>query len=213
MSLPPLIEKNQRDWLFKTTLLLSKQPERDACLLGFFFGSAATTIQINRIMLKDVLHKYGRLNSEFQINGSDHIVYLESKLLRELTTNYLKFRVENKVCLGDNPDQFLGLDPDEPLFISYQNKGFSIVRKQSAKGVDTFTCDALNRHIKQLMKQAGIEQPSVLSGRRTFAVNLQRLGYDFAHIHALLNNKSVETTKRLLTTDPVSMGEIAKQAF
>lgn len=213
MALPPLIEKKQRDWLFEVTKGLSKQPDRDLCLLAWFFGSAMQTIQINRVILRDILHKSGRFNSEFKIRGTENTFYLESQLLRELTTNYLKFRVENKICLGNDPDKFLGLDPDEPLFISYQNKGFSIVRKRSDKGVDSFTCDALNRHVKQLMKQAGIEQASVLSGRRTYAVNLQRLGYDFAHIHALLNNKSVETTKRLLTSDPVSMGEIAKKAF
>lgn len=216
MALPVLIEKPQREWLFKVTKELSAQPERDVCLLAWFFGSAMQTIQINRVLVRDLVHKSGRLNSEFKIKDSDHIFYLESKLLRELTTNYLKFRVKNKICLGNNPDQFMGLDADEPLFISYQNKehkGFSMVRKRSKKGVDSFTCDALNRHVKQLMKRAGIENPSILSGRRTFAVNLHRKGFDIAHIHHILNNKTLETTKKLLTTDPVDMSQIAKQAF
>lgn len=220
MALPELIEKPQRDWLFEVTRELSTQPERDLCLLAWFFGSAMQTIQINRVLVRDVLHKSGRLNTKFTIKGSDHTFYLESKLLRNLTTDYLKFRVKNKICLGDNPDQFMGLDENDSLFISYQNKskikeykGFSIVRKTSKKGVDSFTCDALNRHIKGLMKKAGIENPSILSGRRAYAVALHRNGFDIAHIHYLLANKSLDTTKKLLTSDPVNMGEIAKQAF
>lgn len=88
------------------------------------------------------------------------------------------------------------------LFYSYQNKPFSIVRKQTLTGNDTFWCDALNRHIKTLLKNTGIESPSVLSGRRAFAVALRRLGYDVAHIHYMLGNKTLETTQKLLTTDP-----------
>ncbi|MGI2140441.1 hypothetical protein [Shewanella baltica] len=65
MGLPQLIEKSQRDWLFRVTKLNSKQPERDQCLLAFFFGSACTTLEINRVQLKDVLNKSGRLNRSY----------------------------------------------------------------------------------------------------------------------------------------------------
>ncbi|MCS6162401.1 hypothetical protein [Shewanella baltica] len=64
-----------------------------------------------------------------------------------------------------------------------------------------------------ILKNAGVESPSVLSGRRAFAVELHRQGYDVAHIHYLLGNKTLETTQKLLTTDPISMGAIAANAF
>lgn len=213
MALPPLIEKPQRDWLFKVTKQNSKQPERDVCLLAYFFGTACTTLQINRIQLKDVLHKSGKLNNEFIIKDTDRIFYLKSQLLRELTQSYIKHRVTNKVCMGDNPDQYQGLDPDEALFISYQNKPFSITKKLTKRKNVTYACDALNRHIKTLLANAGIKNPSILSGRRTYAVTLHRLGYDVAHIHRLLGNKTLETTQKILTTDPVDMGDIAAKAF
>ncbi len=66
--------------------------------------------------------------------------------------------------------------------------------------------------IETLLKNAGIEQPSVLSGRRAFAVELHRLGYDVAHILHMLGNRTLETTQKLLTTDPVSMWAIAANA-
>lgn len=69
MALPPIIEKSQRDWLFKVTNELSKQPERDCCLLAFFLGTQCSTLEINRIQVKDILHKSGSLNKKFLIRG------------------------------------------------------------------------------------------------------------------------------------------------
>lgn len=213
MALPQLIEKQQRDWLFKVTRQNSKQPERDQCLLAFFFGSACTTLEINRIQLKDVLNKSGRLNRSYTVRGVEREFYLSNPRLCEFLNQYLAYRVKNRIGLGDNPDQYRGLDPDNALFYSYQNKPFSIVRKQTPAGSDSYSCDALNRHIKTLLNNAGIESPSVLSGRRAFAVALHRQGYDVAHIHYMLGNKTLETTQKLLTTDPISMGAIAANAF
>lgn len=219
MPLPPLIEQSQQKWLFKVTRELSAQPERDVCLLSFLFGTPATSLEINRIQLVDVLHKSGRLNKMFIIrggssfNGDDRPIYLKNKKLSDALEDYLQYRASRNICLGDEPDRYRGLDPDDYLFITNKGAGFSVLKKETQKGNPSYSCDALNRHLKLLMKKSGIENPSILSGRRTFAVNLRRKGYDVAHIHHLLGNKSLETTTKLLTTDPVDMGEIAAQAF
>ncbi|MBV7300244.1 site-specific integrase [Enterovibrio paralichthyis] len=213
MALPTLIEKKSRDWLFKVTAQNSTQPERDLCLLAFFFGSACTSLELNRIQIRDVVLKSGKLAKSFVVRGYEREIFLSNARLCGYLSDYLQYRVKNKICLGNHPDLYLGLDPDEGLFISRQNKPFSIVRKKTKAGADSYTCDALNRHIKTLLRNAGIESPSVLSGRRTYAVTLHRKGFDVAHIHYLLGNKSLETTERLLTTDPVSMSAIAANAF
>lgn len=44
-------------------------------------------------------------------------------------------------------------------------------------------------------------------------MTLKRKGFDVAHIHHLLGNKSLETTNKLLTSDPIDMGAIAAEAF
>ncbi len=67
--------------------------------------------------------------------------------------------------------------------------------------------------IKRLLADSGIEQPSILSGRRTFAVRLKRLGVDTPTIHLMLGNKTLETTLRLIETDTASMLAIADMAF
>lgn len=219
MALPPLIENSNKDWLFKVTEKDSMQPERDLCLLGFFLGTACTTLEINRIQLGDVIHKSGTISPEFTIrgeksfNGEDRVIYLKNSELRQLTRDYIEYRLKKHIGMGNHPDHYLGLDPDEPLFFTNKGSGFSIVSKTTKKGSISYSCDALNRHLKLLMKNAGIEEPSILSGRRTFAVMLKRKGYDAAHIHHLLGNKALETTMRLLTSDPVDMGRIAADAF
>ncbi|MDF4642009.1 MULTISPECIES: hypothetical protein [Vibrio harveyi group] len=67
--------------------------------------------------------------------------------------------------------------------------------------------------IKRLLADAGIEQPSILSGRRTFAVRLKRHGVDTPTIHLMLGNKTLETTLRQIETDTVCMVAIADMAF
>jgi len=219
MPLPHLIEPSEREWLFKVTKETSSDPVRDVCLLGYFLATPCITLEINRIQLRDVLHKSGKLNKQFPIrgtasyNGEDRLIYLKNKRLVEFTKSYIQHRVKNNIGMGDNPDQYLGLDPDEALFYTSKGSGFSVVAKKTAKGSPTYSCDALNRHLKLLMNRAGIECPSVLSGRRTFAVMLKRKGFDVAHIHHLLGNKSLKTTTKLLTTDPLDMGAIAAEAF
>lgn len=88
-----------------------------------------------------------------------------------------------------------------------------IKRRATERGNTTYHCNALNNHIKRLLSDAGIEQPSILSGRRTFAVRLKRHGVDVPTIHLMLGNKTLETTLRLIETDTVSMLAIADMAF
>jgi site-specific recombinase XerD len=214
MALPEYIGKTQRDWLFNVTKTISQNPERDSCLLAFFFGTQCSTLEINRMQLKDVLNKSGNLNKKFLIRGKqdyhndDRYYYLANKKVNNFIEKYLNHRVKNKICLGNNPDQYRGLEPDDAFFISYQNKGYSLIRKG-----DKYKCDALNRHIKTLLKQSGIESPSILSGRRTFALNLHRQGCDIAHIMHMLGDRTVETTKKLIETDKADMAAISANAF
>lgn len=212
MALPPLITPKDRKWLFKVTEETSTQPKRDLCLLGYFLGTAMSTLEINRLQLKDVLHKSGKLNKKFAVrttNFEERDIYLTNKLLCELTCKYLDYRAKKKIGLGDNPDQYLGLDPDEALFFTNQGKGFSVSVRKTVNGSPSYSCVALNTHMRMLMQKAGIENPSVLSGRRTFATTLKNKGVDISYIHKFLGNKCIETTKSMLSRDPIDMGDIA----
>lgn len=225
MGLPAFINQSEKDWIFKVTKETSVQPERDLCLLALFFGTPMTTLEINRIQIQDVLHRSGKLCREFVIrgnvsfNGDERHVFLKNAKVRKYLSAYLDHRIKEKILLGNHPDYFLSLDPDSPLFCTNKGRGepgwrgFSIAKRDTNKGSVSYTCDALNRHLKQLLSKAGVQEPSILSGRRTFAVVLKRKGFDTAHIHHLLGNKSLETTEKLLDTDPVDMEYIASEGF
>jgi site-specific recombinase XerD len=58
-----------------------------------------------------------------------------------------------------------------------------------------------------------IEGASANSARRSLAVKLHRKGYDLVHIAKLLGHKSVSTTKRLVTQDPVRLADIVARAI
>lgn len=219
MALPHFVDPNEKEWLYKSTGHTSLNPVRDLCLLHFFFLTPCTTLEINRIQVRDVLFKPGTIKRDFNIrgslafNGKERTIYLTNKKLREHIKNYVDYRIKHKIGLGDHPDLFGGLDPDEPLFFTNKNTGFSIVKKTSKKDTVSYHSDALNRHVKDLMRKGGIESPSILSGRRTFAVMLKRKGIDISYIHYLLGNKSLKTTQKLFISDPVDMAAIAAGVY
>jgi site-specific recombinase XerD len=71
----------------------------------------------------------------------------------------------------------------------------------------------LSAYISRLHENAGIEGGSAQSARRRLAVKLHRKGYDLVHIAALLGHKSISTTKRLATQDPVRLADIVARAI
>lgn len=215
MALPPIVEKPQRERLLKITRANSKMPERDVCLFYFFFTTGLTTLQINRIQIGDVLKKNGKLTDSFPVRGDDEgrTGYLSNKELCKALTAYLEYLSNKMYRPGPHPDYYLGLDPDDALFITDKYKPYGICKKKTDAGNISYSSDALNRAYKRMMTEAGIEDASILSGRRTFATELRRMGVDVATIHKMLNNKQLSTTQKLLRSDTVNMGKILSDAF
>lgn len=209
MALPPIIEDKDKAWLFKV-ITQSPEPELNACLMGFFLGSGMTTLELCRIQVSDIVKKNGDLTKSFTIKGEvSRDFYLSNIKLQNLIQNYIDKRFKD----GDHPDLYNGFDEVEPFFKRSNGDHFKIKRRTTDKGNTSFHCNALNNHIKRLLADAGIEQPSILSGRRTFAVRLKRHGVDVPTIHLMLGNKTLDTTLRLIETDTVSMLKIANMAF
>ncbi len=209
MPLPTLIEDRERAWLFKT-LTQSADPKLNACLIGFWLGSGMTTLELCRLQIKDVLAQSGQLTKSFVVRGEiERDFYLCNTRLLKLIKEYISVRPKD----GDHPDQFCGFSPDEPFFKRKNGNAFKIKRRVTQNGNSTYHCNSLNNHIKRLLLDAGIERPSILSGRRTCAVKLRRCGVDTPTIHKLLGNKTLDTTLRLIETDTVSMTTIADMAF
>jgi len=209
MALPTLIEDKDKTWIFKV-ITQTPEPELNACLMGFFLGSGMTTLEVCRIQVRDIVKKNGHLTKGYAIKGDvNRDFYLSNIKLQNLIKNYIEQRLKD----GDHPDQYNAFDADEPFFKRRNGDHFKIKHRTTEKGNTTYHCNALNNHIKRLLADSGIDQPSILSGRRTFAVRLKRHGVDVPTIHLMLGNKSLETTLRLIETDTVSMLAIADMAF
>lgn len=88
--------------------------------------------------------------------------YLSNLKLQNLIKNY----IEKDKKDGDNPEQYQGFDPDEAFFKRKNGDHFKIKRRDTERGNVTYHYNALNAHIKRILADSGIEQPSILSGRR-----------------------------------------------
>lgn len=198
MPLAHLITKKEQDWLFKVTKSQSPWFERDFCLLAFFMGSPCTILEINKITISDVLNG-DMLNKSFTIrgdkafNGEYRTVHIKQNLSKFLN-NYIR-SIDN-------------VYENDLLFRTLKGEAFSIT---TIKGKQR--ADSLKRHILDLLRESGIEQPSSQSGRRTFATAANRDGIHISTIHWLLGNKSLKTTKRLINSDPLTMGEVSANAY
>ena len=198
MALEHLITKSEWDWLVKLTKKQSPWKERDLCLLAFFVGSPCTILELNRITVSDVIsgdtiNKSFTIRGDKALNGEYRKMYINEKITK-LLNNYINHIPE--------------LYNNDLLFRTLKGEAFAIT---SVKGKQR--ADSLTRHILNLLRESGIESPSALSGRRTFATAAHRNGIHISVIHHLLGNKALKTTKRLIDSDPISMGSVSANAY
>ncbi|WP_432472068.1 hypothetical protein [Amphritea sp. HPY] len=126
---------------------------------------------------------------------------------------YFLKRVKLDQGLTNNTAAYRQLDPNSPVFLNKHGKPFPLLERPDKSGKIRYTCTSLSRLYSNLFSKAGIDGATAESGRRTFAVTLRRIGYDIPHIHTLLGNQNLKTTRRMLDSDPVDMGSIAAKAF
>jgi len=206
------VTEAEKKWLFKVAEDYTPWADRDVCLLTFFLGTPCTILELNRIQIRDVLTKGGKVAKKFQLEKDDYkgdprYCYLKNSKIKAAIERYLEALEKEPFSKGETK-QYRGFDPDANFFITQEGTAFSLTKSNGK-----FKPDSLKRHIFNMMKEAGIENPGMDSGRRTFAVNLHRAGIDMSHIHHLLGNKAKKTTQRQLTSDPINMADIAARAF
>ena len=214
-----VIEPHQRAHLFKVTEVCSSYPERDKALLGVLLGTPLKLTEIAQLTIRDLLRENGEylteseIRAEIAFNGFSRPLYWSSPKLKNLLDDYLDARAKRghqRLAIGT---AYRGNDPDSRLFLNNRGQDFALQGRKDKQGNTRYTCSSLSRLYKQLLSQAGIDGATAGSGRRTFASMLRRRGYDVPHIHALLGNQDLKTTRRMLDSDPVDMGQIAAKAF
>lgn len=218
MAKPPVIEDKQIEHLIKATAAYTRTPERDMALLLTLYGTALSVTELATITVGDYLEPKGsvRVTSAVRVdvahNGEERPLYWSNKRIVAALDKYLTWRLEHKQGLTIKKGAYRGLDPDSPIFLTDDGQPYSLTKRTLPSGVLSYSCNTLGAYISRLHANAGIEGGSAQSARRTLAVKLHRAGYDLVHIAALLGHKSVTTTKRLVTLDPVRMADIVARA-
>ena len=223
MALPHLVTDSDRLFVEKVIRSGSKMPNRDLCIWACFLGTPCFILELNRIQIGDVVGKNGKLNKKFLIRGEPDItgaereIFLTNKKIQKIILNYLTELESKAFCRGDNPDHYRGFDPLSPLFVTAEGKEFALTKvdvlaTENKKAHTLYKPNSLRRHIMELMREGGIENPSSHSWRRTFATNLKRQHVHEKFINHLLGSH-LDATRRLIGNDPQEMGPIAAKAY
>lgn len=219
MAKPPVAEDKQIEHMLKATAGYSRMPERDVALLLVLYGTALGVTELATITVADYLLPGGavKVTSAVRVdishNGDERPLYWSNKRVVAAMDKYLAWRLEHKHAATIEKGAYRGLDPDSAIFLTDEGLPYTLTKRTLPSGVLSYSCNTLGAYITRLHSNAGVEGGSAQSARRTLAVKLHRQGYDLVHIAAILGQKSVSTTKRMVTQDPVRLADILARAL
>lgn len=219
MAKAPYIENHKLKDMLKVAAVSGEFPVRNVALLMCVYGTGMTLTELARLPLRAYLNPDGSLREESAItpdiayNGNERPLYWSNKKVVEAIDNYLAYRVEHRHRVTTKKAAWRGLDSEAPIFLTDAGEPYKLTERRTATGAISYSCDSLSQLFRKLHLQAGVEGASAMSGRRTFAVNLNNRGYDLKHVKVLLGLKSLQATKALIDADPVRLGKIAAGVF
>lgn len=219
MAKPPVIEDKQIEHLIKATASYSRTPDRDTALLLVLYGTALNVTELATVSVADYLTANGdvkvssAVRADVAHNGDERPLFWSNKRIVTALDKYLDWRLQAKQGVTVKKGAYRGLDPDSPLFLTEDGRPYALTKRTLPSGALSYSCNTLGAHISKLHANAGIEGASAASARRSFAVKQHRQGRDLVHIAAILGHKSVTTTKRLVTGDPVRLADIVARAI
>lgn len=165
-------------------LKTTKNPKRNRLMVLFTYWGGMRVGEVAALKVKNVLNDDGTLKSEvylepYQTKGNHaRVVYLPEKLLIEIE-NYL------------NANLLIKSNRELPLFMP--ERGF-----KGDLNVSGFTADSLTHAFMRFYRNAGIENASSHSGRRTFITNLASKGVSARVLQELAGHKHLSTTQQYI---------------
>lgn len=218
MAKAPVVEESEFRHAVKVASVTGQAKERDVALLWVAYGTGMMPIELAKLTVSDYLAESGEvrvdseIRAEIAFNGIARPLYWSNKSVVAALDAYLAARVRFGYGLGE-PDQFRGLAPASTIFRAVDGKPFTLTRRVTPAGNESFSCESLTQIIRRLHTQAGIEAGSALSARRTMAIRLHRKLYDIRHIQTILGVQSLTAVKRMVEADPVRLGAIVSRVF
>ena len=196
-----------KPYQFKDLLVIAgqgRQGLRNVSIIWHLFGSALRVSEVAHLKVKDVLHKNGtilkvsNLPAKYTKTGKARKLIQVEKNQRQSIRNYIDFRLEKKLRITKNQNDYLGLDPESPMYISRGQSGFTMVLKihEKADGqiAEYWSCSSLQQVISSLMKRVDVTNGSSHSGRRTLASRLNARGISDDVIQDILGHANINQT-------------------
>lgn len=218
MAKAPVVEESEFGRAVKIAAVTGQSNLRDVAILWVCYGTGMMPNELAKLTISDYLEPEGSLRRDSEIrteiafNGATRPLFWTNRSVVAALDAYLVERLRYGYGIGPT-DQYRGLDPTSPIFLAVDGQPFTFTRRVTKAGAESYSCESLTQIIRRLHTQAGIENGSALSARRTFGVRLHRNGYDLRHIRVLLGVQSMTAVKKMVEADPVRLGAIVARAF
>ena len=182
--------------------------------------------EIAHLKIKDVLDrdgmiiKVGLLPGKYTKTGKARSLVQVEKQQQLAIKTYLEERVRKGLRTTGTKD-YLGLEPDSPLYLSRGQSGFSLTlkkyQKENGEIEEYWSCSSLQQLISKLIKRVGVIGGSTHSGRRTLATRLNARGISDDIIQDILGHSSKNQTMDYIEPDlkkiEFALSAIFKEAF
>jgi site-specific recombinase XerD len=214
MAKAPVIEERQLRHMFKVAAVSGESPLRDVALLCVLYGTGMMLTELASITVRDFVLESGAVREKSAVraaiahNSKERPVFWVNVKVVAAVDAYLAYRIGARHGVTTRTVAYRGLDPDGPIFRRADGEPYKLTQRRTSSGAISYSCDTLSQVLRRLHAQAGVEGGHALAGRRTFAVRLYRKGYDLRHISELLGHSTLTATKRLVDSDPVTLGDL-----
>ncbi|KZX77305.1 hypothetical protein A3715_11365 [Oleiphilus sp. HI0009] len=190
---------------------LTRNPERNRVILFLLFMAGFRVTEVACVRIKDILWPDGRIREEVRIpakytktSTAGHVYFYNKKLLKALD-EYLSLRIDKKQKLAAS-SEYRGLDPDSPVILSENGRGYSLKKKKrkdrNGNVKEYWAADTLQEVVGMWGKEAGVEGFTSHSGRRTFCTRLtNKAGVSEETVCALMRHESDDMPYRYFDTD------------
>lgn len=214
MAKAPFVEDARLKHLLKVAAISGESLERNVALLYTIYGTGMmltelATLPVSRYLkANSTLLEKSCIPAEIAYNGKERPLWWSNVKVVAAIDKYLEYRVQHKHGVTTRHAAYKSLDPESPIFLTGEGDPYKLIKRKTATGAISYSCDSLSQLIRKLHLQAGVEGGSAAAARRTFAVRLHRYGYDLRHINELLGHETLSATKKLIDADPVRLGAI-----
>lgn len=179
------------------TVASSVHAKRDTLLVLMSYGLGLRVLELSALRIGQVLHPNGEVRDTVNLtrtkNNTKRTAYLSEPKIKKAIVEYIEERKITSI------KKRILYNHDQPLFLSQKR--------------DFFTNKTLARRFDTIYKEAGIEDASSHSGRRTFATNLIENGVDIKAVSTLMGHTSIQMTALYIQDNPERLKKITSNAL